>query len=638
PRNLNLESLHPDIVQRRAPLLFPRVLTPWPRGPRPRVAGVSAFGVAGTNAHVILSEAPAPAPSGDQSLGRHALVVLSGQTDQAAWDHALRMHESLAKDPSASLQDLALTSTCGRSHLPSRVAVCVASPAELEQRLGEFLWGRAAPGLFSGRAPSTPARVGFLFGGESAELTSAGHALYERHATLRAALDRLSDAARQWVGAPVSQVLWGGAPEQPWSGAAMAASQLALELALAELWKSAGMIPDFAAGYGSGEYAAACVAGVLSPSDALQLVAERARLWSEHAPDRAALRVYAAESRVRPLLEGAELTLTADEGYTCVIAGRKEGLEAFARALREKHLSSNPCQGPWAATGNAAGMAEAMALLASRVRLRPPLLRLFSGATGAELPPGEAPRPSYWAEHTRGPVRLAAMVRAMEERGCEVFVEVAPDGALSQRQAAVSRSLWIPTLARGRADDEVFLSAMANLFVRGAIVDVRALGRPPPTRVSAPPTYPFQRKRYWLDPETPQNGAEPARVRRDMVQELSQVAERERLPLLRRYLASEIARVLGWESASSLREDVLLSEVGLDSILAMDLLGVLRRDLSLQLPAALFYDYPTLATLLGYLERVLLPQVAASAGPNGAANGSGGSGVTSPAGSAPPEL
>ncbi|HZN93039.1 MAG TPA: beta-ketoacyl synthase N-terminal-like domain-containing protein, partial [Myxococcales bacterium] len=160
PRNVNLEELHPDIVQRRAPLLFPRDNVPWPRGLRPRAAGVSAFGMAGTNAHVVLSEAPEPSTiSRSAPRGRHALIVLSGHTDQAVWDSALRLHEALEKSKDAHLHDLALTSTAGRSHLASRLAVCASSMDELEQRVNEYLWGRIPSGLYSGRAPVTPARV-----------------------------------------------------------------------------------------------------------------------------------------------------------------------------------------------------------------------------------------------------------------------------------------------------------------------------------------------------------------------------------------------------------------------------------------------------------------------------------------------
>jgi acyl carrier protein len=147
-------------------------------------------------------------------------------------------------------------------------------------------------------------------------------------------------------------------------------------------------------------------------------------------------------------------------------------------------------------------------------------------------------------------------------------------------------------------------------------VDLRALGRPSPARTATLPNYPFQRKRYWLDvaPLAGNGAAAPGRARRDVITELAQTQEKDRRGLLHRYVAGEVARVLGWESAAGLPEDALLSDAGLDSILAVDLLAALRRDLSLDLPATLLYDFPTLITLVKYLERTLSLSVTPSDG------------------------
>jgi len=606
PRNVNLQELHPDIVQRRAPLLFPRDHTPWPRGVRPRAAGVSAFGVAGTNVHVVLCEAPEPpAANASAGRGRHALVVLSGQSDQAVWDGALRLHEALENGPEAPLDELAFTSTAGRSHLPSRLAICAANSAGLEERLNEFLWGRVPGGVYTGRAPPTPARVGFIFSGEASEGTGAGQALYQHYPAFRLCIDHLSEAVRPWLGAPLPQALWAGEPAGPPQAPELA--RLSLELALAELWRSVGMIPDFVGGYGTGEYAAACVAGVLTPSDALMLAWQAARLRGELAPGQVAVRVHASEKRLSLMLMDDELAISADEGTSCVVCGPRASMEALMRELKASRIAYVPCDGPFGAGARGQQLAQGMARVAEPLKLRPPVLRLFSCTARAELPNSEIPGPEHWGDHACGPVRMASMVRAMEERGCEIFVEVGADSPFTRRVAGQAGSAWIPTLSSGRDDEEVFLSALADLFVRGAVVDVRALGRPSPARKVDLPSYAFQRKRYWLDvgPSTGNGTTAPPRVRRDIATELAQTQEKDRRSFLLRYVTSEIARVLGWESAAGLRPDALLNEIGLDSILAVDLLNVLRRDLSMDLPATLLYDFPTLTTLVKYLERVL---------------------------------
>ena len=607
PRNLNFQKLNPDIAQRRAPLLFPRDHTPWPRGVRARAAGVSGFGVAGTNAHVVLSEAPVPAPTKSIWPGRHGLVVLSGRTDQAVWDGALKLHEALGEERDRQFQDLALTSTAGRSHQGSRLAICAGGTADLEGVLNEFLWGRKSDKLFSGQAPMAPLRVGFVFGGEAAEVSGSGQALYLSYPPFQLFLDHLSETIRPSLEVPLSQVLWGEPAQEHQNAPALAVAKVALELSLVELWKSLGMIPDFVAGYGSGEYTAACVAGVLTPSDALTLAREHARLWKEHAPNQVAVRVQATAEQLAPLLGSDELSIVADEGRFCVVAGERSSMESFTRALKEKPLAFIACKPPHGSGPAGARVADAMARIAQPMKFRPPVLHLFSTMLGAEIPAGEALGPSHWAEHARKRVSSAGTVRAMEESGCDVFVEVGADSPFCARLAGRTRSAWIPTLAAGRDDDEVFLSAVGNLFVRGAMVNVRALGRPSAARKTDLPNYPFQRKRYWLDagPATGNNTPSQARPRRDLVTELAQVQEKERRPLLHRYVASEIAHVLGWESSAGLREDALFNEIGLDSILAVDMLSVLRRDLSLEIPAAVFYDYPTLGTLVKYLERTL---------------------------------
>jgi acyl transferase domain-containing protein len=215
------------------------------------------------------------------------------------------------------------------------------------------------------------------------------------------------------------------------------------------------------------------------------------------------------------------------------------------------------------------------------------------------------------------------MLSAMHAKGAEVFVEVGPDAPLARRAPPHLRGVWIPTLWQGREDGAVFLEALGNLFVRGAIVDLRALGRPPPTRTSVLPTYPFQRKRYWLDlPPSPAEGEASVRTRprRDVIREMAQVGADERPRLLRSYVAAEVAWVLGAESPGALRADQPLNEAGLDSNLAVDLLTALRRDLRLELPETLLYEYPTLGMLVKYLEREVLGggvRLAGEAGPPG---------------------
>jgi acyl transferase domain-containing protein len=345
-----------------------------------------------------------------------------------------------------------------------------------------------------------------------------GRKLYEQQPTFRASLERCADLLQPFLPRPLQEVLFtesgGLLNETAYTQPAL----FALEYALAELWQSWGVVPDAVLGHSVGEYVAACLAGVFSLEEGLELIAERARLMQALPPDGTMAAVFAPEERVAPLLAGheADVSLAALNGPSnTVISGRREAIEAMlracqaeglkAKALAVSHAFHSPLLEP---------MLAEFEVRAARVDAQVPQLPLVANLTGRVFGPNEKPTAEYWRRHARQPVRFADGMATLVGLGCEVFLEVGPHPtllALGQTCLPPGGHAWLPSLRQGQDDWRVLLEAVANLYVRGREIDWRGLDRDYPCRPVALPTYPFERQRHWLGvPAAPDHRPPPA--------------------------------------------------------------------------------------------------------------------------------
>jgi len=507
PAHLHFQRPSPHIPWDELPLRVPTRLTPWPDSNR-RIAGVSSFGFSGTNAHVVLEQAPEVAPkTAEVERPRHVLA-LSAKSPEALRELGRRFEARLAEDPELPIADVCHTAGAGRAHLSQRLAVVADSRGQLREALRGWEAGEEVAGLFSGRmeGPDRP-RIAFLYTGQGSQYVGMGRRLYETQPVFRAALDRCDGLLRGQLERPLLSVLYPGPGEaSPLDETAYTQPALfALEHALTELWRSWGIEPAAVMGHSVGEVAAACAAGVFSLEGGLRLIAERGRLMQALTVRGAMAAIMADEERAQREIarHGDQVAVAALNGPESVVISGAEAavgeilasLEAQGvktRRLTVSHAFHSPLMDP---------MLDRFEEATGEVQCALPRVPLISNLTGCPVRE-EITRARYWRRHAREPVRFLAAIRELHRLGYRLFVEIGPSPTLlGMGRGCVPEggTTWLPSLRRGADDWSPILDSLATLYVRGAEVDWAGFDRGYPRRRVTLPTYPFQRRRYWID-------------------------------------------------------------------------------------------------------------------------------------------
>lgn len=501
PPHLHLTRVNPRISLGEIPAAIPARREAWPGRGRPRVAGVSAFGMSGTNAHVVVAEAPSAPPRAPHAPPPLGVLLLSANTE-AALDELARRHErALAGPPAGTLADICFTAAAGRAHLAHRLAVIGESPEALRDRLASM--DVAARGKARSRSP----KIAFLFSGQGSQYAGMGRRLYETQEVFKSALDRCCALLDEHLDRPLLSVMFADPGEASLLDQTVYTQPalFAIQVALAELWRSLGVVPSLVLGHSVGEIAAACVAGILDLEDAAALVAARGRLMQSLPPGGEMAAVLAGEQTVSRAIEalGDRLSVAAINGPAeTVIAGEAAAVAEAVQRLREAGVASRRLHVSHAFhSPRMEPILDALASAAARLACRAPRLGFVSNLTGAPLAAGESLGADYFRRHAREPVRFLDGMRAVAEAGCDVLVEIGPQPtaiAMARRGVEIPGATWAPSLRRGHDDWQVLASSVASLYVHGVDVDPAALFGPSPRRVRLP-TYPFQRSSFWVE-------------------------------------------------------------------------------------------------------------------------------------------
>ena len=514
PQSLHFERPNPKIDFEHSPFHVITKLAEWEAGPTPRRAGVSSFGIGGTNAHVVLEEAPAVRAS-EPSRPRQ-LLLLSAKTKTALESSTLQLTQHLKTHSDLNLADVAYTLKLGRKAFKHR---CMLVCRDTQDALS-VLENQESDRLFTSTVEAERGSVVFMFTGQGSQYVNMALELYRVESKFRKQVDTCSEFLRAHLGFDLREVLFPGeehlqkATDQISRTATTQPALFVIEYALAKTLMDWGVVPEAVIGHSLGEYVAACLAGVFSLEDALTLVAERGQLMNE-LPRGAMLAVPLTEEEVHPLL-GDELSVSAvNTPSSCVVSGPTAPIDQLEKELKRKGLETVRLLTSHAF--HSSMMDPVLKRFTARVRnvkLSPPRIPCLSNLTGTWMTPIQATDPEYWARQLRQTVRFSEGLRQLAETQGRVFLEIGPGRTLSvlakQHTDEAAGQFTLSSLRHhkeeSKSDLEFLLRTLGQLWLAGISVDWTEFYAGERRNRIPLPTYPFERERYWVEPQRSFNG------------------------------------------------------------------------------------------------------------------------------------
>ncbi|NEP38246.1 MAG: type I polyketide synthase, partial [Okeania sp. SIO2H7] len=521
--SLHFNEPNPYINWSQLPVQVSTNLTPWETNGKSRIAGVSSFGFSGTNAHIILEEAPeefriknSEFRIEDGTERAVHILTLSAKSETALSELVNSYQNYLTIHPELGVADICYTANIGRGQFHHRLAVIARNQQELIEKLRENQEGEEVTGIYSGELTNntTGNKIAFLFTGQGSQYANMGRELYEQAPTFREAINQCEEilsSVETFQEKSLRDILYSEATDN--SGSSLidqtAYTQpvlFAIEYALFKLWESWGIKPDVVMGHSVGEYVAATVAGVFSLEDGLKLISTRGRLMQKLPAGGEMVSVMTSESKVLETLKAMSLeekvAIAAMNGpQSIVISGESESVRAIAtklesagiktKQLQVSHAFHSPLMEP---------MLAEFETVANQITYNQPRISIISNLTGTKAD-NSITTAQYWVSHVRQPVKFAQGMKELSEQGYETFLEIGPKPILlgMGRQCLPEVGVWLPSLRPGVDEWQQLLSSLGQLYVQGVKVDWLGFDRDYNREKVLLPTYPFQREKYWIE-------------------------------------------------------------------------------------------------------------------------------------------
>ena len=475
-----------------------------------RRAAVSSFGFSGTNAHVVIEEAPSQVKSQNVVERQIHLLTLSAKTEKALEDLVSSYQSYLETNPELALADVCYTASTGRAHFNHRLGAIASDSKELIEKLLGWKTQEELVGVFSGQQNRKSPKIAFLFTGQGSQYVNMGRQLCKQAPTFRQALEECDQILQPYLEVPILEIIYPLDAQKSTSGvldqtAYTQPAIFALEYALFKLWESWGVRPDVVIGHSVGEYVAATVAGVLSLEDGLKFIAMRGQLMQLIPSGGQMVSVMASEVQVTEAIKeySSRVTIAAVNGpESIVISGESAAIANICsflesegvktKKLQVSHAFHSPLMEP---------MLTEFAAVAQEITYKKTKIPVISNITGTEVGT-EITTAQYWVEHVRQPVRFAQSMKTLEEQGYEIFLEIgAKPILLGMGRQCVTEDVgeWLPSLRPGVDEWQQILSSLGQLYVKGVKIDWSGFDSDYNRQKVVLPTYPFQRERYWIE-------------------------------------------------------------------------------------------------------------------------------------------
>jgi len=638
PASLNFRAPNPEIDFANSPFYVNAKLAPWKRGAVPRRAGISSFGLGGTNVHIIVEEAPLLPPT---DPGRSDELLVVSARSEAAVDSAIRRLGDFLNDrPNCSLADVAHTLQQGRRAFAYRKVLAASTVADAAACLRADDKSR----ILSGPPTNTTPEVVFMFPGGGAQYANMAKGLYEAESVYRTEIDNCAALLQPILGLDIRTLMFPtgdveAASRQLETPSLALSALFATEYALAKLWRSFGVRPAMLIGHSMGEYTAACLAGVMSLQDGLALVSCRGRLF-ETLPEGGMLSIPLSEAEARKHI-GSDLDIAAVNRPTqCVASGSVSEIEAAKKKLQIAGIESTRIHINVAAHSRLVEpILEEFRVFVRKIKLSAPTLPVISNSSGVAITDAQATDPEYWASHLRATVQFSRGLETILSRGTLAVVEVGPGQTLStfarQHPTRSTNTVVVSSLRHpqeGVADGRFLANALGKLWVAGVSLDWKGYRKGQMRRRVELPTYPFERTRHWIDAQAttgapaakatvaiPTNAATlqvviPALAPAPTASTTTSLPRKERIVAELQRIVSELSGI----PAASIDPHATFLELGFDSLFLTQANGQFRAVFGVPITTRqLLEKTPTLGTLATRLDAEL-PDTAFREEPPGA--------------------
>ncbi len=618
PPSINFTTPNPKLDLDHSPFYVNTKLVDWPKGATPRRAGLSSFGVGGTNVHLVIEEAPPQAPSGKSR--RHQLLLLSAKTRTALASARQNLQTHFATNPQINLADAAYTLRQGRKEFNHRSFLVVQDPADAVLALAEDS-RRAISRQMQVRTPA----VVFMFPGQGSQYVNMGINFYHDEPVYREVVDRCAEILQPLMGLDIRSIIYPAAADPETAAISLAQTcftQPALfvtEYALAQLWQSWGVTPQATIGHSIGEFVSACLGGVFSLEDALQLVATRSQMMWD-LPRGSMLSVRLSATDIIPYLT-EDLAIAAINSPTlCVIAGSIVAIERLQSQLIAKEIACRLLHAAHAFHSSMMDeMIEPFTAIVNQVKLSPPQIPFISTVTGDWITDAQATDPLYWATQIRQTVQFATGIITIWQQPDRLLLEIGPrttTATLARQQAQdIYQQIAISSLHDAPENEwQSLLQAVGQLWLAGVSINWDSFEQAETRRKVPLPTYPFERQRFWIDPLPPQHAdrTQPVNSHPPLT---STVQSPNLLPMLKPPLTTPVApnrsliavlkEVFGAISGLDMinvAESTTFLEMGLDSLSLTQVGIALKKKFQVKVTLRQLLElYPTFGTLADFL-------------------------------------
>lgn len=629
PATLHYQQPNPQINFPETPFYVVAEKQDWPRTDQPRRAGVSSFGVGGTNAHIVLEEAPLNKKQPDESPTDVQLLKVSARSEDAMLQ-AVGTLSSDIKHTTHGLGAIASTLESGRESFSHRAFVVASDHNEA----ADFLASGKAPGFVSRKCKASPREVVFMFPGQGAQYVRMGQDLCSAFPVFKESIDLCSEILQPLIGRDLRDVLY------PEAGNEEAAAEIlkntrytqpalfALGYSLARTLFDLGTRPTALIGHSIGEFAAACVAGVFSLEDGLTMIAKRGELM-QNLPGGSMLSVRKSGQEVEKLISGNVAIASYNGPNLCVIAGPDDEVAAIMQMLEAQEIACKPLHTSHAFHSNMMdSIVDPFEQFIATIELASPQIPILSTVTGQWMTDQDATSPRYWAEHLRKPVRFSDAVAQMwSEDPDKVLVELGPRKTLStlamQHATDRKQQIAIPTLsdnAHNFAEQRALLTALGHLWTVGVSANMTRL-LPANTQTVPLPTYEFQRKPFFVEPAAVQaqykpdpqmsesntgtavDQTQPNQITTPQPQPTN--VTMSRLPNIIEALNGVFESTSGFD-LTEFETDTTFFEMGLDSLVLTQTATALKREFNTEITfRQMLEETPTVESLAEFLDAQL---------------------------------